>query len=198
MWRRRPHGEGNYSLHFPFFFRYNNNQYNVETMSILSPCRAALLQSTRSSRTAASTTKRTLLAAQFYQHRHASTKHPKGFSPPSQDDLDELRERTIEFARREIPQELAQKVDHTNEFPNEMWQKMGEAGFLGITADEDYGGLAMGYQAHCTVMEELSRASGKCTSDPTQPPSPTNLANLSPKAPSPSPTPPTRSSASTN
>jgi isovaleryl-CoA dehydrogenase len=31
---------------------------------------------------------------------------------------------------------------------------------LGITADEDYGGLAMGYQAHCIVMEELSRASG--------------------------------------
>lgn len=32
--------------------------------------------------------------------------------------------------------------------------------FLGITADEEYGGLAMGYQAHCVVMEELSRASG--------------------------------------
>jgi len=32
--------------------------------------------------------------------------------------------------------------------------------FLGITADEDYGGLAMGYQAHCVVMEEISRASG--------------------------------------
>ena len=32
--------------------------------------------------------------------------------------------------------------------------------FLGITADEDYGGLAMGYQAHCVVLEELSRASG--------------------------------------
>lgn len=41
-----------------------------------------------------------------------------------------------------------------------MWQKFGEAGFLGITADEEYGGLAMGYQAHCVVMEEISRASG--------------------------------------
>jgi alkylation response protein AidB-like acyl-CoA dehydrogenase len=41
-----------------------------------------------------------------------------------------------------------------------MWQKMGEAGLLGITVEEDYGGLAMGYQAHCIVMEELSRASG--------------------------------------
>jgi isovaleryl-CoA dehydrogenase len=41
-----------------------------------------------------------------------------------------------------------------------MWQKLGDAGFLGITADEDAGGLAMGYQAHCVVMEEISRASG--------------------------------------
>lgn len=127
-------------------------------MSFLSPCRAALLQSTRLPRV--STVKRSALAAQWYQQRHASTKHPKGFAPPSQDDLEELRERTIEFARREITQEVAQSVDHSNEFPNDMWQKLGEAGFLGITADEDYGGLAMGYQAHCTVMEELSRASG--------------------------------------
>ena len=37
---------------------------------------------------------------------------------------------------------------------------MGEAGFLGITADEEFGGLGMGYQAHCVVLEELSRASG--------------------------------------
>jgi isovaleryl-CoA dehydrogenase len=41
-----------------------------------------------------------------------------------------------------------------------MWRKMGEAGLLGITADEDVGGMGMGYQAHCVVMEEMSRASG--------------------------------------
>ncbi|PSK42389.1 Short/branched chain specific acyl-CoA dehydrogenase, mitochondrial [Elsinoe australis] len=93
-------------------------------------------------------------------HRRASTKHPKGFVPPTQEDLDELRERTVEFARREIPEEVAWKTDQGNEFPMEMWQKMGEAGFLGITANEEYGGLSMGYQAHITVMEELSRASG--------------------------------------
>jgi isovaleryl-CoA dehydrogenase len=61
---------------------------------------------------------------------------------------------------REIPEEFAQKVDQTNEFPNEMWSKLGEAGFLGPTADEDYGGLGLGYQAHCVIMEEMSRASG--------------------------------------
>jgi isovaleryl-CoA dehydrogenase len=93
--------------------------------------------------------------------RYASTnKHPTGFTPPTQADLDELRESVRDFARREIPDELAARTDKQNEFPNDMWQKFGEAGFLGITADEEFGGMAMGYQAHCVVMEELSRASG--------------------------------------
>ncbi|KAG9237664.1 acyl-CoA dehydrogenase [Amylocarpus encephaloides] len=92
--------------------------------------------------------------------RYASSKHPKGFEAPTQNDLDELRERVQEFTRREISEEVASKTDKTNAFPNEMWQKFGDAGFLGITADEDVGGLAMGYQAHCVVMEEISRASG--------------------------------------
>ncbi|KAL9014724.1 MAG: hypothetical protein Q9180_008929, partial [Flavoplaca navasiana] len=89
-----------------------------------------------------------------------STKHPIGFSPPSTEELTELRDRVQEFTKREIPEELAARTDKENEFPNEMWRKFGEAGFLGITANEDYGGLAMGYQAHCIVMEEISRASG--------------------------------------
>lgn len=93
--------------------------------------------------------------------RWASTsKHPQGFVPPSQADLDELRERVQDFTRREISPEVAAAVDQSNNFPPEMWGKLGEAGFLGITADEDVGGLALGYQAHCVVMEELSRASG--------------------------------------
>ncbi|KAG5664681.1 probable isovaleryl-CoA dehydrogenase [Fusarium torulosum] len=94
------------------------------------------------------------------QSRLHSSKHPKGFEAPSNEELDELRERVQEFTRREITEEVAAKTDKTNAFPAEMWQKLGEAGFLGITADEDVGGLAMGYQAHIIVMEELSRASG--------------------------------------
>lgn len=89
-----------------------------------------------------------------------SQKHPSGFVPPQPEDLEELRETVQEFARREIPEELAARTDQTNAFPAEMWQKLGEAGLLGITADEDLGGLGLGYQAHCIVMEELSRASG--------------------------------------
>ncbi|KFA73768.1 hypothetical protein S40288_03142 [Stachybotrys chartarum IBT 40288] len=94
------------------------------------------------------------------QQRLHSSKHPKGFEAPASEDLEELRERVQEFTRREIPEEVAAHTDKSNDFPNEMWKKLGDAGFLGITADEDVGGLAMGYQAHCVVMEEISRASG--------------------------------------
>ncbi|EEH33049.2 isovaleryl-CoA dehydrogenase [Paracoccidioides lutzii Pb01] len=92
--------------------------------------------------------------------RAASTKHPQGFVPPTNADLLELRERVQEFARREIPEEVAARTDLQNNFPAEMWGKLGKAGFLGVTADEQYGGLSMGYQAHCVVLEEISRASG--------------------------------------
>jgi isovaleryl-CoA dehydrogenase len=95
-----------------------------------------------------------------FQRRNASSKHPKGFVPPTSEELSELRERVQEFTRREITEEVAAGTDKSNSFPNEMWQKLGDAGFLGITADEDFGGLGMGYQAHCVVMEEISRASG--------------------------------------
>ncbi|PFH58465.1 hypothetical protein XA68_13623 [Ophiocordyceps unilateralis] len=97
---------------------------------------------------------------QTVARRHYSSKHPQGFAAPTADELDELRSRVHEFTRREVTPELAAKTDRTNAFPNHMWRKLGDAGLLGITADEDVGGLAMGYQAHCVVMEELSRASG--------------------------------------
>lgn len=105
----------------------------------------------------ASTPRRALPVLQV---RHHSSKHPKGFEPPSAADLTELRESVQEFARREITEEVAAHTDKSNAFPNDMWPKLGEAGFLGMTADADYGGLAMGYQAHCVVLEEISRASG--------------------------------------
>lgn len=92
--------------------------------------------------------------------RYASSKHPAGFEPPTPLGLEELRERVQEFTRREITAEVAAQTDRSNAFPNDMWRKLGDAGFLGITANEDVGGLNLGYQSHCVVMEEISRASG--------------------------------------
>ncbi len=77
----------------------------------------------------------------------------------SQGDLNELREAVVAFCKKEIPDNIARDTDANNIFPNDMWQKFGNAGLLGITVPEEYGGLGMGYSAHCTVMEEISRAS---------------------------------------
>lgn len=69
-----------------------------------------------------------------------------------------LRDQVRRFAEEEVLPRAAE-VDQKNEFPNELWQRMGALGVLGITAPEEYGGAAMGYTEHCLVMEELSRAS---------------------------------------
>jgi len=72
--------------------------------------------------------------------------------------VEQLRASVQQFARREIAP-LAKKIDADNEFPRELWPKMGDLGVLGITVDEQYGGVGLGYLAHCVVMEEISRAS---------------------------------------
>ncbi|CAN6605348.1 hypothetical protein TRVA0_002S05512 [Trichomonascus vanleenenianus] len=75
-------------------------------------------------------------------------------------EIEELRSATQDFCKREITPEVAARTDSENAFPNELWPKLGEAGLLGITAKEQYGGLGLGYLAHSVVMEEMSRASG--------------------------------------
>jgi isovaleryl-CoA dehydrogenase len=71
---------------------------------------------------------------------------------------DMLREQVNQFSAAEVAP-LAQATDQDNEFPNQLWKKMGDMGLLGITCDEQYGGAGMGYLAHSIAMEEISRAS---------------------------------------
>lgn len=75
------------------------------------------------------------------------------------DDINALRETVKAFADAEIAPRAAE-LDRTDQFPMDLWQKMGELGLHGITVPETYGGVDMGYVAHMVAMEEISRASG--------------------------------------
>ena len=71
---------------------------------------------------------------------------------------DMIRETTARFAAEHIAP-LAAEIDRTNNFPRQLWPKMGELGLHGITVEEDFGGLGLGYLEHVVAMEEVSRAS---------------------------------------
>jgi isovaleryl-CoA dehydrogenase len=74
------------------------------------------------------------------------------------EDVEMLRASVRAFAAAEIAPRAAE-IDRSNQFPADLWPKLGALGLLGVTVEEDYGGTMMGYTAHIVAMEEVSRAS---------------------------------------
>jgi len=72
--------------------------------------------------------------------------------------IDILRASVAAFAQRTIAPRAAE-IDRGNEFPRDLWPKLGALGLLGITVEEEFGGANMSYLAHVVAMEEVSRAS---------------------------------------
>ncbi len=73
--------------------------------------------------------------------------------------VDELRAAVREFAARRIAPR-AEDIDRSNVFPRDLWPELGAMGLLGLTVEEEHGGLGYGYLEHVVAMEEISRASG--------------------------------------
>src|SRR5437763_16558384 len=71
---------------------------------------------------------------------------------------DAIRETTERFAREKIAP-IAAEIDEKDEFPQALWPQMGELGLHGITVEEEWGGLGLGYLEHVVAQEEVARAS---------------------------------------
>ncbi|WP_148203890.1 isovaleryl-CoA dehydrogenase [Nitrobacter winogradskyi] len=71
---------------------------------------------------------------------------------------DAIRETVRDFAANEIAPRAAE-IDTSNQFPRDLWPRLGALGLHGITVEEDYGGAGLGYLEHCIAMEEISRGS---------------------------------------
>src|SRR5882724_1064819 len=71
---------------------------------------------------------------------------------------DAIRETVHNFSHHEIAPRAAD-IDKTNEFPRQLWPKLGDLGLHGITVEEEYGGSGLGYLEHVIAMEEISRGS---------------------------------------
>ena len=74
------------------------------------------------------------------------------------DDTDALRDSVRRLSDDELAPRAAE-IDRQNEFPMDMWKKLGDLGVLGISVPEEYGGTGLGYLAHTVAMEEISRGS---------------------------------------
>src|SRR5277367_5577294 len=71
---------------------------------------------------------------------------------------DAIRDTVHAFSSNEIAPRAAD-IDKSNQFPLDLWPKIGALGLHGITVEEDYGGAGLGYLEHCIAVEEISRAS---------------------------------------
>src|SRR5438876_5427075 len=71
---------------------------------------------------------------------------------------DAIRETVHSFSQNEIAPRAAE-IDRSNQFPRDLWPKIGALGLHGITVEEEYGGTGLGYLEHCIAVEEMSRAS---------------------------------------
>jgi len=75
------------------------------------------------------------------------------------ENLQLIRQSARDFAEVHI-RPYVMEWDESQYFPIEMFQRMGEQGFLGVLVPEAYGGAGLGYQEYITVIEEIAKVCG--------------------------------------
>ncbi|HEX9003897.1 MAG TPA: acyl-CoA dehydrogenase [Blastocatellia bacterium] len=71
----------------------------------------------------------------------------------------QVKQMVREFAEAEIKPHVME-WDEAQQFPRELFTKMGELGLTGVIFPEEYGGAGMGYVEYATVIEEIARVCG--------------------------------------
>src|SRR6476646_8657819 len=83
---------------------------------------------------------------------------PRMFNFDLGETADAIRDTVRDFSANEIAPRAAE-IDRSNQFPRDLWPRIGALGLHGITVEEEYGGTGLGYLEHCIAVEEISRAS---------------------------------------
>ena len=86
------------------------------------------------------------------------TNKPEDFNFNLGETAEMIRESVASFSNNEIAPR-ATEIDKNNDFPSDLWKKMGDLGILGVTVEEKWGGSGLGYLEHTVCVEEISRAS---------------------------------------
>ncbi|MCI4350324.1 MAG: acyl-CoA dehydrogenase family protein [Thermoplasmata archaeon] len=73
-------------------------------------------------------------------------------------EIQELGAAARKFVHRDLAP-LADRMDRDDYFPRELFRRLGDQGFLGMTVPTEYGGLGVGYLAQAVVLEEIARVS---------------------------------------
>ncbi|HKK79068.1 MAG TPA: acyl-CoA dehydrogenase family protein [Phaeodactylibacter sp.] len=80
-------------------------------------------------------------------------------SVETMNNLQLIKESARDFAETYIRPHVME-WDEKQEFPVDLFQQMGQYGFLGVLVPEKYNGAGLGYQEYITVLEEIGKVCG--------------------------------------
>ncbi len=94
--------------------------------------------------------------AAFLEETHEETPQMSATNPFFTEEHEMFRKTVRDYVQKELLPH-AEEWNKAEEFPREVFERMGELGFLGIRYPEEYGGSGLGYFYTVVFAEELSK-----------------------------------------